>query len=60
MDDVLDAVQDDGAGAADVEEAFDPEHVLAARLEQHGQPDAEGRPVELLVEDERERPDVLV
>ena len=59
MDDVLHAVQDERARAADVQEALHPQEVLAACLEQHRQPDAERRPVELLVEDQRERTHVV-
>ena len=53
VDDVLDAVHEQRPVAADVEQPLDPEDVLAARLQQHRQPDAERVPVERLVEDER-------
>ena len=60
MDDVLDAVEDDRPGRAGVEEALDPQHVLAAGLQEHRQPDAERRPVERLLERECEGVHVVV
>jgi hypothetical protein len=56
MDDVLNAVQHDRPFEADVQQPLHPQHVVAASLQQHRQPDAEGRPVERLVEHEAERP----
>ncbi len=59
MDDVLDAVEDERAGAADIQEVPSPGEILAARLEQHRQPDPERRPVELFAEGEREGANVV-
>src|SRR5437870_11723198 len=50
VDDMLDAVQEDRAGCADVQQALHAQNVVPAALEQHRQPDSEGGPVELLVE----------
>ena len=50
VDDVLDAVEDDRPRLADVEQALDAEHVEAAAVQQHRQPDGERVPVERLVE----------
>ena len=44
-----------GPSRADVQQALDAQHVLAARLQQHRQPDAEGGPVERLVEGQAQR-----
>ena len=54
VDDMLDAVEQQRAGTADVEQALDAQHAGAVRLQQHREPDAEGRPVQRRVEDDRE------
>src|SRR5207247_66861 len=59
VDGVLDAVEEHRPGVADVEQTLDAEDVRTARLEQHRQPDSEGRPVELVVEEQGERADVV-
>ena len=50
MHDVLDAVQDDRARGADVEEPLDAEDVGPPAAEEHRQPDAERGPVDRPVE----------
>ena len=52
VDGVLHAVHEQRPLGADVEQSLDAEHVLATRLKEHRQPDAECGPVELLVEEE--------
>ena len=54
VDEVLDAVDRHGRRlAGEIENALDAQHLVAMPVEQHGQPDAEGRPVERFVEGER-------
>ena len=50
--DVLDAVEEDRARGADVEQPLDTVDLGAPSLEQHRQPDPEGRPVDRPVEHE--------
>ena len=60
VDDVLDAVEEQRAVGADVEQPLHAEDLRAARLQEHRQPDPERRPVERLVEDDGDRPDFAV
>ena len=61
VDDVLHAVDDHRRErAGDVEDALHAQHLFPVGVEQHGQPDAEGGPVERAVEAEGEGVDVLV
>ena len=57
---VLHAVHEQGTVGTNVEQPLDAEHVLATRLQEHGQPDAEGSPVELVVEEEAHRVNVVL
>ena len=51
---MLHAVHRDRRGRAfDIEDALDPQHGVAVPVEKHGQPEAEQRPVERPVEDQR-------
>src|SRR3972149_2847639 len=59
VDDVLDAVQEDRSRGTDVEQALDAQDVRSPALQEHRQPDAEGSPVELSIDGERERLHIL-
>src|SRR5215467_8903421 len=48
-----------GRHAGDVKQAFYPQDGLAMAVEQHGQPDGEGRPLQRLVQPHRERDDIV-
>ena len=43
----------------DIEDALDPQQRIAMAVEQHRQPDAEPRPIDRLVEAERQRADIV-
>ena len=42
-----------------IEDAFDPQQRIAMAMQQHRQPDAEPRPIDRLVEAERQRGDIV-
>ncbi len=60
MDDVLHAVEDQGAFGTGVEQTLDAQDVVAVALEEHREPDGEHRPVERLVEAQRDRANRVV
>ena len=59
MDDVLHPVQEQWPLVAGIEKPLHAQDVLPARLQEHRQPDAERRPVDLLVENQAERMHML-
>ena len=59
MDDVLDAMDHDRRRhIKDVQYPLDAQHIVPMDVEQHGEPDAESRPVQRLLEDQAEGVDV--
>ena len=44
----------------DIEDALDPQQLVAMAMEQHRQPNAEPRPIDRLVETERQSTDIAV
>ena len=61
MHEMLDPVDRDRRfRARDIEDALHPQHLVAMAVKQHGQPDPEHRPIDRLIQAERDSADVVV
>ena len=58
VDDMLHAVDDDGPLVSHIDDALNPEHLFSVPVQKHAHPQAEGRPIQGIVELNRHGPDI--